>query len=159
VLTNLNTIAEFASSIMTGVGFILRYWIPIAILLGATVGLGYLSFLWRNRYLAMIAAGIAFFGFSMVTAYTTGYNYKKAEYEKIMREEQARNLALIIAGQKDAIDELNKENEAEKKRSSELDEILKEIRDAPEKDNGPLAPVLERLLRRIDAERVPNDKP
>jgi uncharacterized protein YhaN len=66
---------------------------------------------------------------------------------------------LIIAGQKDAIDELNKENEAEKKRSSELDEILKEIRDAPEKDNGPLAPVLERLLRRIDAERVPNDKP
>ncbi len=142
------------STINTGLTFIATYWLPIVIGLGATVGLAYLAFLWRNRYLALAAAGVALFGFGLISAYATGYQAHAAKTEKEAREEQARVMQLIIDGKQDAINELNAEQERLKARDAELNQLIEDIRNAPKKDNGTIAPVLDRTLKRLDPNRV-----
>lgn len=150
----MQTLFNLASTINTGLGFLLTYWLPIVIGLGATVGLAYLAFLWRNRYLALAAAGVALFGFGLISAYATGYQAHKAKADREAAAEQARVMQMIIEGKQDAIDELNAEQERMKERDAELNKIIEDIRNAPKKDNGKIAPVLDRTLKRLDPSRV-----
>ncbi len=64
---------------------------------------------------------------------------------------------LVEAGLKDATAELEREAKDSKSREEMLELILAEIRRAPKSDNGEIAKVLERALRRIDADRMRRD--
>jgi len=66
-------------------------------------------------------------------------------------ETAVESYKIVLAGKDDAIAELERENKDALNRRTMLEVILKEIRSAPEKDNGKIAPVLERALRRLDA--------
>lgn len=72
---------------------------------------------------------------------------KKLDIERLTQAEIAQKL--VIDGQHDAIAELDATNKELEQQSGELAATLEEIRHAKPEDNGPIAPVLERTLRRV----------
>lgn len=56
---------------------------------------------------------------------------------------------VVIAAKADAIEELERTNAEQAKQAAELAQTLQEIRNAPAIENGPIAPVLDRALKRI----------
>ena len=60
-------------------------------------------------------------------------------------------LNIVIAGKDDAIAELEATRLEAERQAAELNTMIEEVRHAPPRDNAPIAPVLERTLRRLDA--------
>ncbi len=67
-------------------------------------------------------------------------------------------LNIVIAGKDEAIAELEATRQEAERQAAELNAIIEEVRHAPQGDNAPIAPVLERTLRRLDAGGVRVDQ-
>ena len=79
--------------------------------------------------------------------------------DKERLEQTVGALNIVLAGKNDAIEELEKTAQSLDKRNAALNSILEEIRHAAATDNGPIAKVLDRALRRIDASNGVRSKP
>lgn len=84
-------------------------------------------------YIWIIALlGALFFGFDYLTL--------KNKYAHVSDQLSAANAT---------IEKLDKKKQAEKQIQEHKETILKEIRDAPPQDDGPIAPVLRRTVERL----------
>lgn len=71
---------------------------------------------------------------------------------KIEAERQAQKivaLELVVAGQRDALDEVENTNKELEKNAAELADQITEIRSAGPKDDASIAPVLQKALKRL----------
>jgi chromosome segregation ATPase len=74
-------------------------------------------------------------------------NEQKVDIERL--EQQAIAQQIVIEGKQAAVEELERTNKEIAEQSAELSAQLEEIKNAPAKDNAPVAPVLERTLKRL----------
>jgi chromosome segregation ATPase len=72
---------------------------------------------------------------------------QKIDMERLAQKTIAQEL--VIDGKQDAIEELERVNKELADQGAELSAQLEEIKNAPAKDNAPIAPVLERTLKRL----------
>ena len=72
---------------------------------------------------------------------------QKIDMERLTQKTIAQEI--VIDGKQEAIEELERTNKELADQSAELSAQLEEIKNAPAKDNGPIAPVLKRTLKRL----------
>ncbi len=89
-----------------------------------------------------------------VTLKSTQKKLVAMEVDRERLEQSIEAHKIVEAGLRDATAELERENKDARSREEMLELILAEIKRAPKTDDGEIAKILQRALRRIDADRL-----